>query len=151
MDGHPQQQSSEDAPPPDGLLDEGASSAAYASSTARTAARRGRGRPPKGKEGCVWRERGRTLLPSRNVGMPWPCLSPPLPHWHTERQDCNEHLNPSSAARSYSSTALAVSFSNPCSPEAIIYDPGKNCLRIALVDSLSDQDEGVFLLWRGCP
>ena len=49
MDGHPQKQSSEDAPLPDDLFDAGASSAADALSTDRTAARRGRGRPPKGK------------------------------------------------------------------------------------------------------
>ena len=51
MDEHSQQQRSEDAAPPDDRLHEGAPAApaADASSSARTAARRGRGRPPKGK------------------------------------------------------------------------------------------------------
>ncbi|EJK69847.1 hypothetical protein THAOC_08857, partial [Thalassiosira oceanica] len=42
MDGHPPQQSSDDTPPPDDRLDEDAPAATDASSTARTAPRRGR-------------------------------------------------------------------------------------------------------------
>ncbi|EJK73929.1 hypothetical protein THAOC_04425 [Thalassiosira oceanica] len=53
MDGHPPQQSSDDTPPPDDRLDEDAPAATDASSTSRTAPRRGRRkgwRKDKGKD-----------------------------------------------------------------------------------------------------
>ncbi|EJK68556.1 hypothetical protein THAOC_10251 [Thalassiosira oceanica] len=60
MDGLQQQ----DAPPPEDRRDEGAPVATDASSTARTTARRGRGRPPKGRS--KGNDPSSTLVPRRS-------------------------------------------------------------------------------------